>query len=90
MVVVGGGTGGRLPGPLLDAIAARPAEIGIASVGDLIGLLRQVDERLPVVVRCSPEARGIAVEVATVSYLPADAIAGRGACLMLTAGIPDW
>ncbi|MBK7822949.1 MAG: hypothetical protein IPJ61_18365 [Tessaracoccus sp.] len=90
MVVVGGGTGGRLPGPLLDAVAARPAEVGFGSVGDLIGLLRQVDERLPVVLRCPPEARGIAVEVATVAYLPADAIVALGACLVLMPGIPDW
>lgn len=40
--------------------------------------------------RCPPETRGIAVQVATVAYFPADAIVARGPCLVLMPGIPDW
>jgi hypothetical protein len=90
VVVVGGGTGGRLPGPLLDAVSARPTEVGFGSVGELIGLLRQVDDRLPVVLRLPPEASDIAVEASVASYLPADAIVGRGACLVIGAAPGGW
>ena len=88
--MVGGGTGGRLPGPLLDAVSARPTEVGFGSVGELIGLLRQVDDRLPVVLRLPPEASDIAVEASVASYLPADAIVGRGACLVIGAAPGGW
>lgn len=60
------------------------------SVGELIGALRQVDDRLPVVLRLPPEASEIAVEASVASYLPADAIVGRGACLVIGAAPGAW
>ena len=60
------------------------------TVGELIGLLRQVDDRLPVVLRLPPEASEIAVEASVTSYLPADAIVARGACLVIGAASGGW
>lgn len=60
------------------------------TVGELIGLLRQVDDRLPVVLRLPPEASEIAVEASVASYLPADAIVARGACLVIGAASGGW
>ena len=52
--------------------------------------MRQVDDRLPVVLRLPPEASDIAVEASVASYLPADAIVGRGACLVIGAAPGGW
>jgi hypothetical protein len=49
----------------------------------LLALCRAI--RIPVVYRGADRADGVAVEIACVTYLPRDALVGRGECLVLDA-----